>query len=65
MGLQWQGMESPLRADYIREQLRRSERALAGMEQGGREEETSRRDSLRELVIQLKELLEEWEAWQR
>lgn len=64
VGLQWRGMESPLRADYLQEQLRRNERALAGLEQGGREEEDSRRESLRVLVAQLKELLEEWEAWQ-
>lgn len=64
-GRQWQGMESPLRADYLDEMLFRARRALEGLERSVREEDAPRRELLRTIVPQVEAMKEEWNEWQR
>lgn len=63
-GRQWKGMESPLRTDYLDEMLSRADRALAGLERSVKEEDAPRREHLRTIVPQVKQLKEEWLSWQ-
>lgn len=65
VGLQWKGMDSPLRAEYLQEQRQRHQRALEGLERSGRAEDAPRLAHLRALVAELNELEEEWKTWQR
>ena len=64
MGPQPQGEDNPHRLDYLRDQLRRRERALAGMRQSAslQPEDLAREEAL---LGELSNLEKEWSAWQR
>ncbi len=64
-GRQWKGMNSPLRFDFLEHMQVRARRALEGLEQSVRPIDMPRRDLLREILPQLEEMKEEWQAWQR
>ena len=64
-GRQWEGMDSPLRSEYLDNMLWRARRALEGLEQSVRPEDMPRRERLREIVPQVEALREEWQRWQR
>lgn len=57
-GRQRPGEEDPHRADYLADQIRRKERAVAGMKQGSVEPEILAREE--DLLAQLKVMKEEW-----
>ena len=64
VGRQTQGEDNPHRLDYLRDQLRRRERALAGMRQSVslQPEDLAREEAL---LVELSNLEKEWSAWQR
>ena len=64
VGRQTQGEDNPHRLDYLRDQLRRRERALAGMRQSAslQPEDLAREEAL---LVELSNLEKEWSAWQR
>lgn len=64
VGRQTRGEDNPHRLDYLRDQLRRRERALAGMRQSASlpPEDLAREETL---LVELTNLEKEWSAWQR
>lgn len=65
VGRQWQGLESPLRAEYLEEMLFRARRALEGLERSIRPEDGPRRELLRTIVPQVEAIKKEWTVWQQ
>ena len=63
VGRQQPGDVNPHRGAYLADQIRRRERALAGMKQGNPSPEALAREE--ELLEGLKNLEKEWNAWQR
>lgn len=64
-GRQKQGMESPLRGEYLVQMLTRAEQALDGLRRSRRAEDQDRVIEWEQLVRGLKEQKEEWTAWQQ
>lgn len=63
VGRQREGEDNPHRGAYLADQIRRRERALAGMKQGSPDPETLAREEA--LLQGLKDMEKEWQAWQR
>lgn len=62
-GRQQAGEVNPHRGAYLADQIRRRERAMAGMKQGNPTPEALAREE--ELLAGLKDLEKEWNTWQR
>lgn len=62
-GRQRAGEDNPHRGAYLADQIRRRERALAGMKQGSPDPEVLAREEA--LLSGLKDMEKEWNAWQR
>ena len=62
VGRQKAGEENPHRSAYLADQIRRRERALAGMKQGNPDPEALAQEEA--LLAGLKDLEKEWNAWQ-
>ncbi len=65
VGRQWEGMQDENRAPYLEDTIRRSRRALQGMEEARDPAWTAQTANMRELIAQLTEMQKEWTAWQR
>ena len=63
VGRQKAGESNPHRGAYLADQIRRRERALAGMKQGNPTPEALAREEA--LLQGLKDMEKEWQAWQR
>ena len=63
VGRQNPGEDNPHRKAYLADQIRRRERALAGMKQGSVNQEALAREEA--LLAGLRAMEKEWSAWQR
>lgn len=64
-GRQIQGEESPLRGALLDDLIRRASRALEGIRKSTRPADVPRRAELEQVYVELVQMKEEWEAWQR
>lgn len=63
-GRQRQGMDAPLRGQYLEKLLRRAEAAAAGVVRSSKPEDAARAKELEEVAAGLRQMREEWNAWQ-
>lgn len=64
-GRQWQGMQAPLRGEYLDDLARRVQRALAGLAQSESPESPAKQAELSAVAADLDRMKKEWQAWQR
>ncbi|SBW03587.1 conserved hypothetical protein [uncultured Eubacteriales bacterium] len=64
-GRQTQGMDAPLRGQYLEKLVRRAESAVLGVRRSAKPEDIVRREELEQAAIGLKKMEEEWDAWRR
>lgn len=62
-GRQTQGMDAPLRGQYLEKLVRRAERAVFGVRCSAKSKDIIRRDEFEQVAIGLKRMKEEWDAW--
>ena len=63
-GRQRHGMDAPLRGQYLEKLLRRAEAAAAGVVRSSKPEDAARARELEEVAAGLRQMREEWNAWQ-
>lgn len=64
-GRQTREMDAPLRGQYLDKLLHRAEKALAGLRRSTKAEDIPRLAQMEEVAVGLKQMKEEWNAWQQ
>lgn len=64
VGRQTKDMDSPLRGDYLAQELRKLRRAVSGLEKSDRAEDREKLTRYRQAVQEVEQMKKEWEAWQ-
>lgn len=64
-GRQAEGRYDPLRRRYLEKLILRAERALEGLLRSAKAEDVARREEMEQVVLGLRRMKREWDAWQR
>ena len=64
VGRQWQGMDTPLRGEYLSILSERAEKALDGARRSTKPEDAPRREAMEALCEELLKMKKEWDSWQ-
>lgn len=64
-GRQHPGMEAPLRGQYLEKLIHRAEAATAGVARSSKPGDAARAKELEEVAAGLRQMREEWNAWQQ